>query len=104
MSKIKSLVKKVAHAKGDFSVALARLRDAPMSNSKVSPARLMFRRALRFPGLPILPDEVDEVKAGVEKQEKKVAAKANRNSKVSHFGRDVVELSEGLHVLLQDND
>ena len=70
---------------------------------KMSPARLMFRRVLRFPGLPILPDEVDEVAAGVEKQAKKVMAKVNRNSKVSHFGKDVVELSEGLHVLLQDD-
>ena len=103
VSKIKSLVKKVAHAKFDFNVALARLRDAPMSNSKMSPARLMFRWVLRFPGLPILPDEVDEVAAGVEKQAKKVAAKANRNSKVSRFGKDVVDLSEGLHVLLQDD-
>ena len=41
--------------------------------------------------------------AGVEKQAKKVAAKINRNSKVSRFGKDVVDLSEGLHVLLQDD-
>ena len=63
----------------------------------------MFHRVLRFPGLPILPDEVDEVKAGVEKQAKKVVAKNRRNSKVSQFGKDVVELEEGLHILLQDN-
>ena len=30
VSKVKSLIKKVAHAKGDFNVAFARLRDAPM--------------------------------------------------------------------------
>ena len=101
--KIKILIKKTQHAKGDFNVALARLRDSPMSMSKMSPSRLMFRRVLRFPGLPILPDEVDEVVAGVEKQAKKVSAKANRNSKVSRFGKDVVELEEGLHVLLQNN-
>ena len=57
-------MKKISHAKGDFRVAFARLRDAPMSNSKISPARLMFRRTLRFPGLPILPDGVDEVVGG----------------------------------------
>ena len=102
VNKIKFLVKKAAHAKGDFNVALARLRDSPMSHSKMSPSRLMFRRVLRFPGLPILPDDVDEVVAGVEKQAKKVSAKADRNAKVSRFGRDMVELSEGLRVLLQD--
>ena len=69
----------------------------------MSPSRLMFRRVLRFPGLPILPDDVDEVVAGVEKQAKKVSVKADRNAKVSRFGRGVVELSEGLCVLLQDN-
>ena len=103
VSKIKLLMKKEAHAKGDFNVAFATLRDAPMYNSKMSPARLMFCRALRFPGLPILPDEVDEVTAGVEKEEKKVVAKNRRNSKVSQFGKDVVELEEGLHILLQDD-
>ena len=97
------MVKKAALVKGDFNVALARLRDSPMSHSKMSPSRLMFRRVLRFPGLPILPDDVDEVVAGVEKQAKKVSAKADRNAKVSRFGRGVVELSEGLRVLLQDN-
>jgi hypothetical protein len=100
--KIKILIK-TEHSKGDFNVALARLRDSPMSMSKMSPSRLMFCRVLRFPGLPILPDKVDEVVAGVEKQAKKVSAKADRNSKVSRFGKDVVELEEGLHVLLQDN-
>ena len=63
----------------------------------------MFRRVLCFPGLPTLPDEVDEVAAGVEKQAKKVAAKKRRNSKVSRFGRNVVEMEEGLNVLLQDD-
>ena len=75
-----------------------------MSNSKMSPARLMFRRVLRFPGLPILPNEVDEGVAGAEKQAKKVVAKDKRNSNVSHFGKSVVDLEEGLHILLQDND
>ena len=41
--------------------------------------------------------------AGVEKQAKKVVAKEKRNNKVSRFGRSVVELEEGLHILLQDN-
>ena len=80
------------------------MREAPMSNSKMSPARLMFRRVLRFPGLPILPNEVDEGVAGAEKQAKKVVAKDKRNSNVSHFGKSVVDLEEGLHILLQDND
>ena len=101
--KIKLLLKKTQHAKGDFNVALARLRDSPMAMSKMSSSRLMFRRVLRFPGLPILPDDIDEIEAGVEKQTKKVSAKESRNSKVSRFGRNVVELEEGLHVLLQNN-
>ena len=41
--------------------------------------------------------------AGEEKQARKVAAKDKRNSKVSNFGRKVVELEEGLHILLQDD-
>ena len=92
------MIKKVAHAKGDFNVAFARLRDSPMANSKVSPARLMFRGTLRFPGLPILPEDVDEVVAGEEKQARKVVDK-----KVSQFGKEVVKLEEGLIILLQDN-
>ena len=44
-----------------------------MSNSKLRPARLMFRRALRFPGLPSLPDGEDELAAGEEKQMRKVS-------------------------------
>ena len=32
VSRVKGLIKKVAHAKGDFRVAFARLRDAPMAN------------------------------------------------------------------------
>ena len=96
------MVKKVAHAKGDFNVSFARIRDAPMSNSKMSPARLMLRRILRFPGLPVLPDNVDEVVAGVDKQARKVVAKDKRNTKVSQFGKEVVELEEGLHILLHD--
>ena len=103
VSRVKDLMKKIAHAKGDFRVAFSRLRDAPMSNSKMSPARLMFRRTLRFPGLPILPDGVDEVVAGEEMQARKVVAKEKRNSKALNFGRAVVELEEGLHVLLQDD-
>ena len=47
----------------------------------------MFRRTLRFSGLPIFPDGVDEVVAGEEKQARKVVAKDKRNSKVSKFGR-----------------
>ena len=97
------MIKKVSHAKGDLKVAFARLRDSPMANSKMSPARLMFRRILRFPGLPVLPDNVDEVVAGEEKQARKVVAKDKRNSKVSNFGKEVVELEEGLHILLQDD-
>ena len=84
------MIKKVAHAKGDFNVAFARLRDSPMANSKVSPARLMFRGTLRFPGLPILPEDVDEVVAGEEKQARKVVDK-----KVSQFGKEVVKLGKG---------
>ena len=41
--------------------------------------------------------------AGEEKQARKVVAKEKRNSKVSTFGRAVVELEEGLRVLLQNN-
>ena len=93
----------MAHAKGDFNVAFARLRDAPISNSKMSLARLMFCSVLRFPGLPILPDEVDEVAAGVKKQAKKVVAKNRRNYKVSQFRKGVVDLEGGLHILLKDN-
>ena len=63
-------------------MAFARLRDSPMANSKMSPARLMFRRILRFPGLPTLPDNVDEVVAGEEKQARKVVDKEKRNKKV----------------------
>ena len=62
------MIKKVSHAKGDLKVAFARMRDSPMANSKMSPARLMFRRILRFPGLPVLPDNLDEVVAEEEKQ------------------------------------
>ena len=36
--RVKGLMKKIAHGKGDFRVAFSRLRDAPMSNSKMSPA------------------------------------------------------------------
>ena len=68
----------------------------------MSPTRLMFRRILRFPGLPCLADEVDEVAAGSDKQARKVAAKEGRNAKLSRYGRSVVELEEVLHVLLQD--
>ena len=102
VSKVKMLMKKVVHGKGDFRVAFSRLRDAPMVNSKMSPARLMFRRALRFPGLPSLPDGVDEIAAGEGEQVSKVVAKENRNSKTSGYGRSVVDLEKGLHVLLQD--
>ena len=84
-------------------MAFARLMDSPMANSKMSPARLMFRRMLRFPGLPILPDNVDEVVAGEEKQARKVVDKEKRNKKESKFGKQVVELEEGLHILLQYN-
>ena len=98
---MKALFGKVDHEGGNIKVAFSRLRDAPMSNSKLSPARLMFRRALRFPGLPSLPDGLDEVTAGVEKQLRKVADKNRRNSKTSRYGRAVVELKDGLHVLLQ---
>ena len=103
VAKVKALIKKVAHSKGDFDLAFSRLRDAPTRHSKLSPARLMFRRILRFPGLPSLPDDADEVAAGQVKQARKVSAKEDRNSKVSRFGRKVVELEEGLHVLLQDD-
>ena len=102
VSKVRALIKKVAQAKGDFDLAFSRLRDAPTRPSKMSTARLMFRRILCFPGLPSLPDEVDEVAAGAKKQARKVAAKKGRNAKVSRFGRNVVKLEEGLHVLLQD--
>ena len=40
--------------------------------------------------------------AGTEKQARKVCAKESRNTKVSKYRRSVVELKEGLHVLLQD--
>ena len=103
VARIKGLLKKVAHAKGDFNMAFARLRDSPMANSKMSPASLMFRRILRFPVLPLLSDNVDEVAAGEEKQARKVVDKEKRNKKVSKFGKEVVELEEVLHVLLQDN-
>ena len=76
VSRVKLLIKKIAHAKGDLKGAFARLRDSPMANSKMSPARLMFRRILRFPGLPVLPvlpDNVGEVVAREEKQSRKVA-------------------------------
>ena len=63
----------------------------------------MFRRTLRFPGLPIVPDNVDKVVAGEEKQARKVVDKEKRNEKVSKFGKEVVELEEGLHILLQYN-
>ena len=96
-------MKNIANTKSNFRVAFSRLRDAPMSNSKMSPARLNFRRTLRFPELPILLDGVDEVVAGEEKQARKVAAKEKRNTKVSNFEREVVELEEGLYVLLLDN-
>ena len=102
MSKVKALIKKVADSKGDFDLAFSRLCDAPTRHSKMSAARLMFRRILCLPGLPSLPDKVDEVAAGGEKQARKVAAKDGRNAKVSRFGRKVVELEEGLHFLLQD--
>jgi hypothetical protein len=62
----------------------------------------MFRRVLRFPSLPCTPDEVDEVAAGTEKQARNVWAMESRNTMVSKYGRSVVELKEGLHVLLQD--
>ena len=86
---MKALLKKVAHSKGDFDLAFSRLRDAPTRYSKLSLARLMFRRILRFPGLPSLPDDVDEVAAGQVKQARKVSAKEERNAKVSRFGRNV---------------
>ena len=69
VSRVKGLIKKVAHAKGDFRVAFTMLREAPMANSK------MFGRTLRFPRLPILPDGLDKVVAGEKKQVRKVAAK-----------------------------
>ena len=68
VSRVKCLMKKIANTKSNIRVAFSRLRDAPMSNSKMSPARLMFRRTLRFPELPILLDGADEVVAGEEKQ------------------------------------
>ena len=46
---------------------------------------------------------MDEVAAGQVKQARKVSAKEERNAKVCRFGRKVVELEEGLHVLLQDD-
>ena len=55
VSKVKALIKKVAHAKSDLDIAFSRLRDAPTRHSKLSPARLMFMRVLRFPGLPLSP-------------------------------------------------
>ena len=58
---------------------------------------------MQGPSLPWAPDDVDEVAAGVEKQAKKVMAKNRRNSKLSQFGKDVVDLKEGLHILLQDD-
>jgi hypothetical protein len=64
----------------------------------------MRRRALRFPGLPSIPDGEDELAAGEAKQGSKVAAKEKRNVKVSKYGRAVVELEEGLHVVLQGMD
>ena len=63
VSKVKILMKKASHGKNDFRVAFARLRDSPMVNSKMSPVRLIFRRALRFTGLPSLPDGVDKFAA-----------------------------------------
>ena len=60
------------------------------------------RMTLRFPGLPILLDGVDPLD-GEERQARKVVAKEIRNAKVSNFRREVVELEEGLHILLQDN-
>ena len=74
------LMKKVVNGNGDFKVAFSRLRDAPMVNGKMSPAHLMFRRTLRFPGLPSLLDGVDKLAVGEEKQGSKVAAKQKRNS------------------------
>ena len=56
----------------------------------MSPACLMFRRALRFLGLPSLPDGVDKLAAGEEKQATKVVAKEKRNSKTSGNRRSVV--------------
>ena len=44
-----------------------------------------------------------EVVAGEEKQARKVVAKDKRNTKLSQFGREVVELEVGLHIFLQDN-
>ena len=82
VARVKGLLKKVVHTKGDFNLAFARLRDSPMANSKMSPARLMFRRILRFPGLPTLPDNVDEVVAGEEKQARKVVDKEKGNKKM----------------------
>ena len=41
--------------------------------------------------------------AGEEKQARKVVAKDKRNTKLSQFGREVVELEVGLHIFLQDN-
>ena len=104
VSKVNILMKKVVHGKGDFRVAISRLIDASMCNSKMRPARQMFRRALRFPGLPALPDGWDEFAAGEEKQAAKVAAKERRNSKTFLYGKSVVEFEEGLHILLQDMD
>ena len=34
---------------------------------------------------------------------RKLWRKKKKNNKVSRFGRNVVELEEGLHILLQDN-
>ena len=70
VARVKGLIKKVAHAKGDFNVAFP--RDSPRTNLKMSPARPMFRRTLRFPRLTILPDNGAEVVTGEEKQARKV--------------------------------
>lgn len=98
VGRLKLLMKKVSMDKGDMEVAFSQMRDAPTACSKMSAARIMFRRALRWPGLPQLPDEVDEVAAGVARQANKSDAKKKRNEAVSRYGRKVVELSEGLRV------
>ena len=97
VGKIKALLKKVDYDKADFKMTFSRLRDAPMMNSKMSQARFMYRRALRFPGLPSIPK-------GEEKQRSKVAAKEKRNMKTTSYGLAAVELEEGLCVVLQDMD
>jgi hypothetical protein len=102
VGRIKILMKKVHADGGDMRMAFARLRDAPSATEKLSASRIFFRRQLRFAGLPELPDGEDEVEAGRDKQVAAERAKDRRNQRVSKFGRSVVELKEGLAVVVQD--